>query len=154
MLLITIVETIINVFSRTNLTLHFVTWCNYAVQLHPSLHICSLNICKSSSHQLKEKYLLNHEWKSYFHGLEIFKVLNRLLSQHRKSIVAEFFFKAHSPVVEMILFSKDSIAVAEICWNFLNSFSARACTCELFFATQNSNYTWTKRDRFWRLFHL
>ena len=133
--------------------LHFVTWCTYAVLLHPSLHICSLNIYKSSSHQLKEKYLLTHEWKSYFHGLEKFKVLNRLLSQHRKAIVAEFFFKAHSPVVEMILFWKDSIAVPEICWNFLNSFSARACTCELFFATRNSNYTWTKCDRLWRSFY-
>ena len=25
---------------------------------------------------IKEKPLLTHEWKSYFHGLEIFKVLN------------------------------------------------------------------------------
>ena len=28
------------------------------------------------------------------------------MSQYRKTIVAEFFFKAHSPVVEMILFWK------------------------------------------------
>ena len=32
--------------------------------------------------------------------------LNWLMSQYRKTNVAEFFFKAHSPVVEMILFWK------------------------------------------------
>ena len=33
-----------------NMTLLLVTWCNYAAQLHPSLHICDVYICKSSSH--------------------------------------------------------------------------------------------------------
>ena len=45
-------------------------------------------------------------------------------------------------------------AVAKICWSFRKSFSARACTCELFFAIRKSNYTWAERDRFWPLFHL
>ena len=76
----------------------------YAAQLHSPYAF--VYTCKSSSHQSKEKSLLIHEWKSYFHGLEIFKVLNWLMSQYRKTIVVEFFFKAHSAVVEMILFSK------------------------------------------------
>ena len=81
--------------------------------------------------------------------------LNWLMSQYRKTNMAKFFFKAHSPVVEMNLFwKKDCIAVVEICWNFRNSFSARACTCEVFFATRKSNCTWTESDWFWRLFHL
>ena len=33
-----------------NMALLLVTWCNYAAQLHLSLHICGLYICKSSSH--------------------------------------------------------------------------------------------------------
>ena len=48
----------------------------------------------------------------------------------------------------------DSIVIVKNCWNFRRSFSARACTCEHFFATRKSNYTWTARDRFWRFFHL
>ena len=56
------------------------------------------------------------------------------MSQYRKTIVVEFFCKAHSVVLEMILFSKKTpsqlLKLAEICWNFQNSFSVRACTCE------------------------
>ena len=71
--------------SWTNLTLHFLTWCNYAAQLHPSL----------GKVKGKGKFLLNSKWKNYFHGLDIFKVLNWLMSQYRKTIVAEFFFSKH-----------------------------------------------------------
>ena len=42
------------------------------------------------------------------------------MSQHRKTIVAEFFFKAHSPTVEMILYWKQTpsqaLKFAEIFW--------------------------------------
>ena len=82
--------------SWTNLTLHFLTWCNYAAQLHPSL----------GKVKGKGKLLLNSKWKNYFHGLYIFKVLNWLMSQYRKTIETEFFLKAHSPLLEMILFWK------------------------------------------------
>ena len=53
-------------------------------------------------------------------ALEIFKVLNWLMSQYRKTIVAEFFFKKkftslrNDPFVEI-----DSIVVAKICWNLM-----------------------------------
>ena len=40
---------------------------------------------------IKEKIFLTHEWKSYFHGLEIFKVLNWLMLQYWKTIVGDFF---------------------------------------------------------------
>ena len=41
---------------------------------------------------IKGKIFLTHEWKSYFHGLEIFKVLNWLMLQYWKTIVGDFFF--------------------------------------------------------------
>ena len=88
--------------SWTNLTLHFVTWCNYAAQLHHSLRICiNLQIIKSL---IKGKISPDQWMEKLFPWTEIFKVLNWLMSQYRKTIVAEFFFKAHSPVVETIPF--------------------------------------------------
>ena len=56
--------------SWTNLTLHCLTWCNYAAQLHPSL----------GKIKGKGKFLLESKWKNYFHELDIFKVLNWLKS--------------------------------------------------------------------------
>ena len=50
--------------------------------------------------------LLNSKWKNYCDGLDILKVLSWLMSQYGKTIVEEFFFKAHSPLLEMILFWK------------------------------------------------
>ena len=41
-------------------------------------------------------------------GLEIVKVLNWLMSQYRKTIVEELFFKTLSKVLEMILFGKST----------------------------------------------
>ena len=52
------------------------------------------------------KYLLINKWKSYFHLQEMFKALTWLMPEYVRTIVAGFFFKAHSPVVEMILFWK------------------------------------------------
>ena len=56
----------------------------------------------------------NLSWS--MNGLEIFKVLNWLISQYRKTIVGEFFFQntltsfRNDPFLEI-----DSIAVAKIC---------------------------------------
>ena len=66
----------------------------------------------------KEKPLLNSEWKSYFHGLEIFKVLNWLMSQCRKNNCGRVLFQStfisfrNDPFLEI-----DFTAVAKICWN-------------------------------------
>ena len=109
MLLITLVETNINVFSRhswTNLTLHFLTWFNYAAQLHPSLGKVKGKGKISPDQWMEKLKMRNLSWS--MNGLEIFKVLNWLLSQYRKTIVAEFFSKTHSPVLEMILLWKQT----------------------------------------------
>ena len=138
MLLITLVETNINVFSRhswTNLTLHFLTWFNYAAQLHPSLGKVKGKGKISPDQWMEKLKMRNLSWS--MNGLEIFKVLNWLILQYRKTIVGEFFFQntltsfRNDPFLEI-----DSIAVAKICWYFRNIFSARACTCELIFATR------------------
>ena len=48
----------------------------------------------------------NFSW--LMNGLEIVKVLNWLMSQYRKTIVEELFFKTLSKVLEMILFGKST----------------------------------------------
>ena len=68
----------------------------------------------------KGKFLLNSKWKNYFHGLDIFKILNWLMSQYRKTIVIEFFFKAHFRNDTFLAI--DFIAVAKIWWKFADIF--------------------------------
>ena len=54
----------------------------------------------------------NPSWTVNEKAISIFKVLNWLMLQYRKTIVAAFLLKSHSPVLEMILFlERDFIAV-------------------------------------------
>ena len=113
--------------SSTNLTLHFLTWCNYAAQLHPSLRKVK-GKGKISPDQLMEKLKMRVlSWS--MNGLEAFKVLNWLMSQCKKTIVTELFFPKHihhfrnDPFLEI-----DSIAVAKICWNLL--IFSKHCFCK------------------------
>ena len=91
--------------SWTNLTLYFLTWCNHATQVHPSFGKVKGKGKISPDQWMEKLKMRNLSWS--MNGLEIFKVLNWLMSQYRKTIVAEFFFyKTHSPVLEMIFFWK------------------------------------------------
>ena len=59
--------------------------------------------------------------------------LNWLMSQYRKTNVAEFFFQSRFTICWSDPFLEiDSIAVAEIWWTFQDSFSARVCTFSSF----------------------
>ena len=52
-----------------------------------------------------EKSLLINEWTGNFQSFELITVA---IQQYRKTIVAEFFSKTHSPVLEMILLWKQT----------------------------------------------
>ena len=138
-----------DIFNKSDALLSYMMY--YAAQLHPSFRKVKGKI--SPDQWMEKLKMRNLSWP--MNGPETFKALNWLMSQYRKTVVAEFFFKTNSPVLEMVLFLEiKSIAVAKICWYFRNIFSTRACTYKLIFATRSTNYTWTERDRFWRLFHL
>ena len=76
----------------------------YAAQLRTSLGKVKGKGPISPDQWMEKLRMRNLSWS--MNRLEIFKVLNWLMSQYRKTIVAEFFFKIHSPVLEMILFWK------------------------------------------------
>ena len=81
---------------------HFLTWFNYAAQLHPTLG------------KSKEKSLLINEWTENFQSFELINVAIQKNNCGRVLFQSTFTSFRNDPFLEI-----DSIAVAKICWNLL-----------------------------------
>ena len=161
MFLITLVKTVINVFSRHIWQLLEQIWRSTLSHDVTMLHNCTLpytfvaytfanhrvlNQKKYSPDSWMEKLF---PWTGNFWSSKLINVAIQKNNSGRVLFQSTFLSCRDDPFLEI-----DFIAAVEICWKFRNSFSTRACMCELFFATRKSNYTWKERDQFWRYLHL
>ena len=161
MFLITLVKTVINVFSRHIWQLLEQIWRSTLSHDVTMLHNCTLPYTfvayTFANHRVlnQKKYSPDSWMEKLFPWTGNFwssKLINVAIQKNNSGMVlfqSTFLSCRDDPFLEI-----DFIAAVEICWKFRNSFSTRACMCELFFATRKSSYTWTERDQFWRYLHL